>query len=65
MSFESLPRPESETPIERIFLKVMGRKMTPEERMCFHLKNGRPHAYPNSKNGAGPNHKSGSKLTRR
>jgi hypothetical protein len=27
-----------ETPIERIFRKIMGRKMTQEERLCFHLK---------------------------
>jgi hypothetical protein len=27
-----------ETPIERIFQKVMGRKMTAFERICFHLK---------------------------
>lgn len=26
------------TPIERIFQKVMGRKMTAFERICFHLK---------------------------
>jgi len=27
-----------ETPIERIFHKVMRRKMTSFERICFHLK---------------------------
>jgi hypothetical protein len=27
-----------ETPIERIFHKVMRRKMTSLERICFHLK---------------------------
>jgi hypothetical protein len=27
-----------ETPIERIFEKVMGRKMTSQERVYFHLK---------------------------
>ena len=27
-----------ETPIERIFKKVMHRKMTTYERICFHLK---------------------------
>ena len=26
------------TPIERIFHKVVGRKMTAFERICFHLK---------------------------
>ena len=29
-----------ETPIERIFEKVMRRKMTPKERAAFHLKEG-------------------------
>lgn len=27
-----------ETPIERIFQKVVGRKMTSFEKICFHLK---------------------------
>jgi hypothetical protein len=27
-----------ELPIERIFRKVVGRKMTPAERLCFRLK---------------------------
>jgi hypothetical protein len=27
-----------EMPIERIFRKVAGRKMTEPERLCFHLK---------------------------
>ena len=27
-----------ELPIERIFRKVTGRKMTETERLCFHLK---------------------------
>jgi hypothetical protein len=27
-----------ELPIERIFRKIMGRKMTQAERLCFHLK---------------------------
>jgi hypothetical protein len=30
--------PSKETPIERIFHKVMHRKMTSFERICFHLK---------------------------
>jgi hypothetical protein len=29
-----------ETPIERIFKKVMGRKMSSQERIDFHLKRG-------------------------
>lgn len=28
----------NETPIERIFEKIMHRKMTSFERICFHLK---------------------------
>jgi hypothetical protein len=28
----------NETPIERIFRKVVGRNMTSSERICFHLK---------------------------
>ena len=28
----------TETPIERIFEKVMGRRMTSQERIYFHLK---------------------------
>ena len=31
-------RPDVETPIERIFEKVMHRKMTAEERAALHLK---------------------------
>lgn len=31
-------RAPSETPIERIFEKVMRRKMTSQERIYFHLK---------------------------
>ncbi len=27
-----------EIPIERIFRKIAGRKMTQAERLCFHLK---------------------------
>jgi len=61
---ESPSQPEIETPIERIFQKVMGRRMTPEERVVFHLKNGRPLAPENSKNGAGADHKQSAKLTR-
>jgi len=29
---------QKETPIERIFQKVVGRKMTSFEKVCFHLK---------------------------
>ena len=48
---------ERETPIERIFERVTGRKMTTQEKICFHLKrrikpppransNGHSHAAP-------------------
>jgi hypothetical protein len=34
------PAPSSkETPMERIFRKVVGRKMTSHEKACFRLKN--------------------------
>jgi hypothetical protein len=38
MSHRSRARAPAETPIERIFEKVMGRKMTSQERVYFHLK---------------------------
>ena len=38
MSHRLPARAMTETPIERIFAKVVGRKMTEEERICFHLK---------------------------
>jgi hypothetical protein len=38
MSYRNPARAPTETPIERIFEKVLGRKMTSEERMYFHLK---------------------------
>jgi hypothetical protein len=37
MSHRSRPRAPAETPIERIFEKVMRRKMTSQERIYFHL----------------------------
>ena len=37
MSHRSRPRALAETPIERIFEKVMRRKMTLQERIYFHL----------------------------
>jgi hypothetical protein len=43
-----------ETPIERIFKKVMRRKMTAREKICFHLNNG---IKPTPQNGASsPSH---------
>jgi hypothetical protein len=37
MSHRSHARAPAETPIERIFEKVMRRKMTSQERIYFHL----------------------------
>ncbi len=55
-----------ETPIERIFQKVMGRKMTAFERICFHLKR-RIKPPPRdgtaeAPSGQGPAHKNGPEL---
>ncbi len=38
MSHRIRARAPTETPIERIFEKVMRRKMTSQERVYFHLK---------------------------
>ena len=38
MSHRIRARAPTETPIERIFEKVMRRKMTSQERLYFHLK---------------------------
>ncbi len=38
MSHRIRARESAETPIERIFEKVMRRKMTSQERIYFHLK---------------------------
>jgi len=38
MSHQNGSRGVAETPIERIFEKVMHRKMTSQERIYFHLK---------------------------
>ncbi len=38
MSHRIRARATTETPIERIFRKVMRRKMTSQERLYFHLK---------------------------
>ena len=64
MSYQVGSQVEKETPIERIFQKVVGRKMTAEERVCFHLKNGERHATRNFGNGAGSHRTNGTKLTR-
>jgi len=38
MSLENGTRTGKTTPMERIFERVVGRKMTSFERICFHLK---------------------------
>jgi hypothetical protein len=43
MSQRIPPRAGAETPIERIFEKVMHRKMTAEERAALHLKGSGEH----------------------
>jgi len=53
MSHRIPARASTETPIERIFEKVMRRKMTAEEREVFHLKTGRDLDVGKSSNGAG------------
>jgi hypothetical protein len=63
MSHRVPVRASTETPIERIFEKVMRRKMTPEEREVLHLNNGRERILENSNNGAGLQYKNGAKLT--
>jgi hypothetical protein len=52
-----------ETPIERIFRKVMHRKMTREEKVYFHLKPMRAGNLGNSQNGSNPHNKKRAKLT--
>lgn len=64
MSFRVRSHTEKETPIERIFQRVTGRKMTPDERLCFHLNGTKPLAPGNSNPGSGLHRKNGSKLTR-
>jgi hypothetical protein len=38
MHHQLIDHPAKETPLERIFRKVIGRKMTKPERISFHLK---------------------------
>ncbi len=47
-----------ETPVERIFRKVVGRKMTAAERKCFELKPAGKVAKANRKNASGNTHRS-------
>ena len=61
MSYQIPSQVTEETPIERIFERVMRRKMTPEEKQYFRLKTSRIRNGAKSNNGAGPPHKNGTK----
>jgi hypothetical protein len=63
MSYRLSARASTETPIERIFEKVVRRKMTPEEREVLHLNNGRERTLEKTNNGAGLQYRNGAKLT--
>jgi hypothetical protein len=63
VSYRIRSQTANETPIERIFEKVMHRKMTPDEKESFHLKTGKAHDLEKSNNGASSRHKNGAKLT--
>jgi hypothetical protein len=64
VSYRMRSQTTKETPIERIFEKVMHREMTPEERESFDLKTGKAHNLEKSNNGASSHHKkNGAKLT--
>jgi len=64
MSYRIRVPESSETPIERIFQKVMRRKMTAEEKLYFHLKPVKAHDLEKSRNGASSRPKDRAKLTR-
>lgn len=49
MAARQLVQSPKETPMERIFRKVVGRKMTSFEKICFQLDRG---SKPSSQNGA-------------
>ncbi len=63
MSYRIRVPESSETPIERIFQEVVGRKMTPKERLCFHLKPLKAHDPAKARNGASLKPKDRAKLT--
>jgi hypothetical protein len=63
MSYRIRVPESSETPIERIFQRVMRRKMTPEEKLWFHLKPVKAHDPEKSRNGASSKLKDHAKLT--
>jgi len=56
-------RGATETTIERIFEKVVRRKMTSEERTALHLNAGGEIPFVKPSNGAGLHHKNGAKAT--
>ncbi len=62
MPYRIRARAPTATPIERIFEKVVLRKMTEEEREIFHLKIVKKHTVGNSVHGAGLQEKSVLKL---
>ena len=47
----------SETPIERIFQKIVSRRMTPEERSCLELKPFQPQTPVKSSDSSDPSRK--------
>jgi hypothetical protein len=57
MSNRIRPRAPTATPIERIFEKVMLRKMNEEERQIFHLKMSKKIIIGNSGDGSGAEEK--------
>ena len=65
MSYRIRVPESSETPIERIFQKVMRRKMTAEEKSWFHLKPVQAQDPAKSRNGASSTLNDRTKLTRR
>jgi len=65
MSQQFLAAKKSETPIERIFERVMRRKMTEEEREVFHLSPGMKRGLEKSNGNSGLPHKNGNGLQRK
>ena len=65
MSRQFPATPKSETPIERIFERVMHRKMTEEEREVFHLSPGMKRGLEKSNGNSGLHHKNGNGLPRK
>jgi len=62
---ENQPNPlPIETPMERIFRKVMGRKMTTREKILFHLDGSQKPLRRNNSNRSASTEREGAKLTR-